>query len=43
MSFESFVRMSKAGRDRKVPEHYFYLWADQLVLLLTEYVLMVSL
>ena len=43
MTFEPFVRMSEAGRDRKVPENHFYSWADQLALLLTEDVLMASL
>ena len=42
MTFEPFVCMSEAGNDRKLPENHFYLWADQLVLLLTEDVLMVS-
>ena len=43
MTFEPLVRMSKAGRDRKVPKNHFCLWADRLALLLTEDVLMVSL
>ena len=42
MTFEPFVRISEAGRDREVPENHFYSWADRLVLLLTEDVLVVS-
>ena len=43
MTFEPFVRMSEASRDHEVPENHFYSWADQLALLLTEDVLIVSL
>ena len=43
MTFEPFVRMSETSRNHKVPENHFYSWADQLALLFTEDVLMVSL